>query len=226
MIIKDNTIIFSSGSDSFFLEIPKNFNKILVQMSGGVNSALMAYALAQYKSLIRPEISITPVTMLINDTPFDVHYAKHIVEIVEFLCNTKFEKMQATVSNQIQFKESLDVFTKNIYKYQGADAHFIGLNKNDYQTGYFKQNKTTSAFYPLVQLDKRQIAGFFESYDLHKLYQHTTSCKNRTSEHNHHCGECHKCKQRIECFGELETEDNIGRYIDLPRGIARDWSDC
>jgi len=68
MIIKDNTIIFSSGSDSFLLEIPKNFNKILVQMSGGVNSALMAYALAQYKSLIRPEISITPVTMLINDS--------------------------------------------------------------------------------------------------------------------------------------------------------------
>ena len=223
---KDNQLVFTSEQSEYIIDIPKNFNKILVQLSGGINSALMAYSLAQYKSKCRQELSITPVTMLVNDAPFDVHYAKHIIEWVEHKADIKFEKLQATVSNRINYKQALDTFTKGIYKHQGADAHFIGLGTNDYQFDHFKQNKSTSVFYPLVKLDKSNVAEFFNTYELKNLYDVTTSCNNRTSEQNHHCGNCSKCKERLEYFEYLEPEDNIGRYIDLPRGLARDWSDA
>ena len=227
---QDNGLVFTykfgADQNEYVIDIPKNFNKILLQLGGGVNSALLAYSLAQYKSKCRPELSITPVTMLVNDVPFDVYYAKHIIEWVEHKADVKFEKMQTTVSNQIHYKEALDTFTKGIYKHQGADAHFIGLGTNDFQFEHFKQNKSTSVFYPLVKMDKSSIAKFFKSYDLAKLYDITTGCANRSLEENHHCGRCTKCRERLIYFGKMEDPDNIGRYIDLPRGLARDWSDC
>lgn len=223
---KENSLFFTSDDNTIQISFPHESLSIGVNLSGGINSGLLAYVMANYVKH-HDGITLVPITVLTNSNPFDVWFAKKIIEQCENITGVTFSKHQTTIANNLNKTQVLDSFVKKLYKQNIIDSHVSGLGLNDYNTKAYIESKTVRAHFPFINFDKKDISDFYKTYNLmSEIFDYTNSCKNRTSEQNYHCGTCDGCKQRKNNFDYLEPDDNVGLYIDLPRGIARDWSDC
>ena len=84
-------MLFKNSQKDVNIEIPSHINKIILKVSGGADSAILAYLLALYKKEERPDIQILPATT--NGYPpknWHIRYAKKIISKITDLTGVEF----------------------------------------------------------------------------------------------------------------------------------------
>ena len=85
-------MIFKTSQKSIELNLPENKKQVIIKMSGGADSAILAYCFALYKKQERPDLQLYAVT--VNSVPpknYHVKIAKRVIDkITELTVENKY----------------------------------------------------------------------------------------------------------------------------------------
>jgi len=201
-------------------------NNVGIKLSGGVDSAVLAYMIGLYKKQVR-DINIVPITVINSIKPWQDIYAKAIVSFIEDQLKIKFSEHvipDEWVSPE-DYSISQNTLMKSLYKTNVVDCHFAGITLNppkdevDIENLFIRDDErdpdgtikpTVSprgrSFTPLANINKRGVAELYRNYDLmENLFPITRSCENVSVPHTEpHCGTgCWWCLERKWGFGRL-----------------------
>jgi len=216
---------FDNGKDIINFSIPENYKKIGIKLSGGADSALVAFMLTEIVKNERPDLVIHPISCNASTKPYQSIFAKKVVKVIEENTGIKFAKhfigtartddflpVETYANDQTKFVNSL--------KEAGLiDSTISGITQNPPLEVHEKfgvdgpiDNRTTEKTYvrkslnswvPLINTDKKGVAGFYKKYNLDWLFFETRSCEQHTTNFTNHCGECWFCQERKWGFGCL-----------------------
>lgn len=203
------------------IEIPEHYSKIGIKISGGADSALLAYILALYKKYER-NIDLIPITVINAIKPHQHIFAQRVVKFIEDKLDVKFEphQIKPELVDPQRYGEEQSVFVRSLRKQEIIETHFTGITENpdvelktDY-TGDSTRNKDLGSkptrdlysFHPFANINKKAIAELYEGYGLmDTLFPITRSCENSKIHFTEpHCGKCWWCLERRWGFGRLE----------------------
>lgn len=205
------------------IDIPEQFNKIGIKISGGLDSALLAYLLALYKKNIR-DIELVPITVINAIKPHQHIFAKRVILFIEKELNVKFYEHQVKpeLVDPSVYGEEQSNYIKILRKKNIIDTHFAGITENPDEvlddTGEWENDPVRdksmgvkpviegNSYVPFANINKRAIAEMYDHYGLtDKLFSITRSCENRKVHFTQpHCGECWWCLERKWGFGRLD----------------------
>jgi hypothetical protein len=203
------------------IDIPEEYTKIGIKISGGADSALLAYMLALYKKHER-DVDLIPITVINAIKPHQHIFAQRVVKFVEDKLSVKFNHHQIKPEpvDPQRYGEEQSIFVRSLRKQEIIETHFTGITENpdvelktDY-TGDSTRNKDLGSkptrdlysFHPFANINKKAIAELYESYGLmDTLFAITRSCENSKIHFTEpHCGKCWWCLERQWGFGRLE----------------------
>lgn len=214
------------------IDIPQKYNNVLIKMSGGADSSLLAYLLCQYKKYHRPEINLHALTVDNIQKKFQVHRSKNVINWLQNNFNFQFVNHFTTECNDQQYNDVLDSFVNEIMNnHLGVGACFQGITMNpprnelahqgggseerdpldsgeEKQEIYYYPHKTH--YWPFFNIHKKHLAEIYHHYNLiDTLFPMTRSCEgypdlNGFINLDKHCGECWWCAERKWGFGRLE----------------------
>ncbi len=220
-------MLFKNSQDDYKMSIDSSITRIGLKISGGADSALVAYMLAKYAEAERPDLKIYPITGVSEKKPFQAIFSKQVITKIESLVNYTFDThITGSVRSDTNYAKDQDTLVSNAYKSYGLQAHYAGITANpsaeqapelvdpsefnsewynDRQRGKEKKLYTNGlSTRPLINTDKK---GVYEHYVtlgiLEEIFPLTRSCEIHTTDFTHHCGECWFCKERYWGFGRL-----------------------
>lgn len=205
-----------------FIEIPEKFNNVGIKISGGADSAILAYILALYKKYER-NVDLIPITVINAIKPHQHIFAQRVVKFIEENLDVKFGKhyIKPELVDPEEYGEEQARFIKILRKSNLIDTHFTGITENpDVELDKTKEWEGDSArdkslglkpliegnsYVPFANLDKKGIAELYEHFGLmDTLFPITRSCENRKVHFTEpHCGECWWCLERQWGFNRL-----------------------
>ena len=191
-----------------------------IKISGGADSALLAYMLATYKRDYRPDITLHAITCNSAKKPYQAIYAQRVVKKVSELTGVRFENHFIHEISGTKYPEEQEEFLLSIYDSKIIDCHFMGetinppehiaeLQTYDRPRGRDMEAPTRvrHAFRPFRMLHKKNIAELYAHYGItDDLFPITRSCEHITTDAQQlsvHCGECWFCLERRWGFGRL-----------------------
>ena len=84
-------MLFKNSQKDVNIELPSHINKVIIKMSGGADSAILAYLLALYKREERPDIQLLPATTNGHQPKnWHIRYAKQVINKIAELTNVEF----------------------------------------------------------------------------------------------------------------------------------------
>jgi len=207
--------------------IPSPHTKICCNLSGGADSAILAYMVVDYCEKYIPEAEINFITIA-NPIKGWYHgaWANKVVDKILHMTNTMMIKSHTIFYRDDQRREEIsqienDYFDKNIATYflnavnqnppleiedllegrfEARDPDKIKIEDEIYESGFTRRR-------PFFNCDKRMIKYLYESYQiLDELFPYTRSCElpaDKGSDGITHCGECWWCRERMWAFGRL-----------------------
>lgn len=212
--------------------IPDGYNKILCDLSGGADSAILAWITIKYCEAHMPDAQLRFITLatpqkgwahakwanrvidgLLNHTGTSIVTDHHVFyrpeQTIENLKEMEYEYANNGISNII-----LGATTQN----PPSDVEHLQEGRSLYRDpGHalpeLKYVTTESGldmirYRPFVNVDKRLTAHIYKEHDLGWLYKITRSCEQYVENNDNnmelHCGECWWCKERLWAFGDLE----------------------
>ena len=203
------------------IEIPEHYSKIGIKISGGADSALLAYILALYKKYER-NIDLIPITVINAIKPHQHIFAQRVVKFIEDKLDVKFEphQIKPELVDPSAYGEEQSKFIRKLRSNSIIETHFTGITENpdvDLQTDYsgddtrdkslgLKPTVDLYSFHPFANINKKAVAELYDSYGLmDTLFPLTRSCENsRIHFTEPHCGKCWWCLERRWGFGRLE----------------------
>lgn len=90
-------MIFKTSQKSIELNLPENKKQVIIKMSGGADSAILAYCFALYKKQERPDLQLYAVT--VNSVPpknYHVKIAKRVIDKITELTGITFKRHYTT----------------------------------------------------------------------------------------------------------------------------------
>ena len=216
---------FDNGKDLINFSIPKKYKKIGIKLSGGADSALVAFMLTEIVKKERNDLVIHPISCDASTKPYQSFFAKKIVKVIEEHTGVKFAKhfigtartddflpVETYANDQTKFVKSLKEsgiidstisgITQNppleVYKKFGVDGP---IDNRTREKTFIR--KSLNSWVPLINTDKKGVAGFYKKYNLDWLLFETRSCEKHTTNFTYHCGECWFCQERKWGFGCL-----------------------
>jgi hypothetical protein len=220
-------MLFKNSQDDYKMSIDSSILRIGLKISGGADSALVAYMLAKYSEAERPDLKIYPITGVSEKKPFQAIFSKQVITKIESLVNYTFDThITGSVRSDTNYVKDQETLVINAYKSYGLQAQYAGITANpsaeqapelvdpsefnsewynDRQRGKEKKLYTNGlSTRPLINTDKK---GVYEHYVtlgiLEEIFPLTRSCEIHTTDFTHHCGECWFCKERYWGFGRL-----------------------
>jgi|TARA_R110001606_G_scaffold135304_2_gene272260 tRNA(Ile)-lysidine synthase TilS/MesJ len=220
-------MLFKNSQDDYKMSIDSSITRIGLKISGGADSALVAYMLAKYSEAERPDLKIYPITGVSEQKPFQAIFSKKVITKIESLVNYTFDThITGPVRSDTNYVKDQETLVINAYKSYGLQAHYAGITANpsaeqapelvdpsefnsewynDRRRGKEKKPYTNGpSTRPLINTDKK---GVYEHYVtlgiLEEIFPLTRSCEIHTTDFTHHCGECWFCKERYWGFGRL-----------------------
>lgn len=218
--------LYDKGNDSW-----------LIKLSGGADSALVAYILARIIQDNNMSVNLHAVTGVSNSKPYNAIFAKNIMEKVTDLTGLVWKGHHTGVVDATRtgedYANSQEDIVQRVIKEHDVSVRFAGITANPPKDGdsEFLWNSTNAkhapsdshfrdktsdakklynyknnvyAFYPLINCDKRQVASFYEHFNLiDELFPITRSCEEVTDNFDKHCGKCWFCLERQWGFGKL-----------------------
>lgn len=204
-------------------------NKVGIRLSGGADSAILAYMLAIYKRDYRPHLTLHPVTCVNDQKPYQEIFAKNVVKKITELTGVEFGEHFVKEISGNEYVRNQSLFTNELYSQKKLDIHFMGETMNppvevEQEENWVFQGggrdlsrdglgdvyKPIVAYRPLRNINKK---GTKELYDyfgvLESLFPITRSCEmqidNRLFQSFEvHCDICWFC---------LERKWGFGRYV-------------
>jgi hypothetical protein len=196
-------------------------NKVGIRISGGADSAIVAYMLALYKRDFRPNITLHPITCVNNLKPYQEIFAKGVIKKITELTGVPFEEHIVAEVDGEQYVKAQKRVTDKIYADRLVDIHFMGETMNppvgteeqeNWQYNGGGRDKTRDAFgdvhtpvviyRPIRNLNKKGVKELYDHFGvLDSLYPITRSCEIHTLDFSEHCGKCWFCLERHWGFG-------------------------
>ena len=203
------------------IDIPEQYSKVGVKISGGADSAIIAYMLALYKKSVR-NIELIPITVINAIKPHQHIFAQKVVSFIEEELKVKFNHHQIKPEpvDPTRYGEEQSIFVRSLRKQGIVETHFTGITENpdaDFKTDYTgdvtrdkslgsKPTVDLYSFHPFANINKKAVAEIYSHYDLmDTLFPITRSCENSKVHFTKpHCGKCWWCLERQWGFGRLE----------------------
>tara|TARA_B110000902_G_C14093618_1_gene507858 strand:- start:73 stop:738 length:666 start_codon:yes stop_codon:yes gene_type:complete len=220
-------MLFKNSQDDYTLSVDPSITKLGIKISGGADSALVAYMLAKYAEAERPDLKIYPITGVSEKKPFQEIFSKQVIIKIQSLVNYTFSThITGAVRSDINYVADQDTLVRYAYNSYGLQAHYAGITANpsaeqapelvdpsefnsdwynDRQRGLEKKSYTSGrSTRPLINTDKQ---GVYEHYVtlgiLEDIFPLTRSCETHTLDFSTHCGTCWFCAERQWGFGRL-----------------------
>jgi hypothetical protein len=195
------------------LPVVKNIG---IKMSGGADSSLLAYLLAEYIVKNNLDINLFPIIIIEEDAPFQKIFAQQVIDFVEKNLNFKFCSPvlfdHYTKTDKIQrmrrietdlLKTILDFIISGTTQNPKSGFDTPG-GPDDNREGVFPEIWEEKIYTPFINKDKKELAELYKQHNLlNTLFPLTRSCVAVTDNFDKHCGECWWCKERIWAFGKL-----------------------
>lgn len=198
------------------------FNKpnrnIGIKISGGADSAILAYMVALYVKESRPELSVSAITAIHPLKPYQGEFSKKVVRKIEELLDFKFkEHYIKELPNTEDYSKEQNDFVSELYNKQLIDMHFMGMTLNPpredvekfpdpdmpperYEPDALWENHISAR--PFRNSHKRSIYDLYVHFGvLDELFPVTRSCEQITTDFTSHCKNCAFCFERRWGFG-------------------------
>jgi hypothetical protein len=214
----------SNSQQNIEFDLPTHYKHVGMKISGGADSAIVAYMLAKYVATERPDMRIVPITVNHEGKAYQEQYARGIVEHLKTVWGDIFlEHRVGYCPEGPQYISSQDALVNSLYSEGAIDCHYIGITKNppsevmdvigwngpaDVRDGTVPTvNGNMTSFKPLINIDKRGVAELYDNLNVRDtLFPLTRSCEDFTDDFSSHCGECWFCKERMWGFSTQSTK--------------------
>lgn len=215
-------MIIEHSQGNVEIALDDHVKKVGIKLSGGADSAVLAYLLAKYKKEERPDLHIVPMTNVCKVKPYNEIFALKVIDFVTNEVGVEFG--EHVVIKNIEHEGFLtyhDMILEMLYGSKLIDEHFIAITSYPPEGGMdmtgtdqisgldrtrgLKPTKENLSNRPFYNLDKKGIAELYHKFDLtDTLFPLTRSCEAYTHDFSHHCGTCWWCRERKWAFGRLD----------------------
>jgi 7-cyano-7-deazaguanine synthase in queuosine biosynthesis len=213
-------IIKNSQQDIEF-NLPSHYKNVGIKISGGADSAIIAYMLSKYVNEERNDIRITPITVNHEGKAYQETFSKRIIKHLTRVFGDIYNNHQVGYCPEgSQYTSSQGTLVKSLYDKKIIEAHYVGItcnppneimdiigwngpadDRSPSETFRPIVNGDNTSFKPLVNIDKRGVAELYSTLGvLDTLFPLTRSCEDFTDDFSKHCGECWFCKERYWGF--------------------------
>jgi hypothetical protein len=215
-------MIIKNSQQDIMIDLDRDVARVGIKMSGGADSSLLAYILAMYVSKERPDIQVIPITVVHTKKPYQLLYAKRVIDFIENVFGKIFsDHLTDTCDSTSTYSSTQDNLMVKAYNENIIDVHFFGGNalppmdvvrsfKDELtvpereKTSIPHPTKYLTSYRPFINIDKRGIAETYQTLNLiDTLYPITRSCEAYTHDFSQHCGECWWCEERLWGFGKI-----------------------
>jgi len=197
----------------------KIINNVGIRISGGADSAILAYMLAIYKRDYRSYLNLHPITCVNNQKPYQAIFSKQVLEKITELTGVEFDEHFIEDVDGERYCEDQGDFQHKLYNDGKLDSHFMGETLNppisveadwefngggrDHTRDEKGETRVPVVIYkPLRNLDKQGIKELYDHFGvLDTLFPLTRSCEIHTLDFKEHCGRCWFCYERKWGFG-------------------------
>lgn len=222
MIFKNSqqTLDFSKG-------ISLTAKRVGIKLSGGADSAIVCYMLANHVISDRPDITIHAITGIAEGKGYQKIFAENVMSKISELTGIKFgthyyDFVRTDTSEHYVADQS--ALVNSLYEKKLIDMHLAGITANPTvdeaptlyenisvmpsddrsKTTEFRELVQGGSFRPLLNIDKKGVAELYTTLGvLEELFPVTRSCEEFTNDFSTHCGECWFCQEREWGFGRL-----------------------
>lgn len=204
--------------------LPTFFKKVGIKISGGADSAIVAYMLAKYIKEERPDMTIIPITVTHIQKNYQVEFSKKVMAFIENEFDIKFgEQYVSMAESEETYAQTQHDLVNKLFSDNTIDCLYMGLTHNPpmevmmtfapmvIEAGFPDRNHTApknpkismSRYAPLINMDKKEVAELFRQYGLmDTLFPLTRSCEDVTTDFTEHCKiKCFHCHERFWGFG-------------------------
>jgi hypothetical protein len=230
MLIETNPMTVKNSQEDIVIDITEfgahrweeTVNRVGIRISGGADSAILAYMLAVYKRDYRPHLALHPITCINDQKPYQEIFAKRVLLKITELTGMEFDEHFVENVNGDRYREDQGVFQENLYKEKKIDIHYMGetmnppievevdwkFNGGGRDNSRDEKSETLDSVVtrkPFRNLDKKGIAELYQYFNvLDTLFPLTRSCEIHTLDFSKHCDHCWFC---------LERKWGFGRYV-------------
>jgi len=189
-------MIFKTSQGNIKIHIPKQYTKIGIKASGGLDSTILSYMLALYKRDKRPDIDIIPCTLIQNTKPFQWMYSSMSLQRIEELVGIKFGTHYFNMVHTHLIQEGQDALMNELYEDEILECHYYGVTLNPPLDAFSIQDGADPERFPLPDNEKHPVLmgktnfqpfanidkkGIYELYNslgvLDNLFSLTHSCE-------------------------------------------------
>jgi 7-cyano-7-deazaguanine synthase in queuosine biosynthesis len=221
-------MIVTTTQGNIEFNLPLHYKNVGIRMSGGADSAIIAYLLAKYVKEERPDISLVAISLDIVRKEYQVAITKNIIKFINDELGVAFKNIFTGViedqklSGQMQSDLSAQLMADN-----EIDCYYTGITRNpseEIMKTFAIQADSTNThrnhdgdkltmrdhrYYPFINIDKKAIVEIYEQFNLlDTLFPITKSCENFSPTIGKDAGSY--CK--IKCWGCCERFWAFGRY--------------
>lgn len=219
-------MIIKNSQQDIIIEEDETIKTVGLKISGGADSAIVAYMLSKFVVEERPDIKIIPITTTLKGKPFQLVYSKRVIEFLKNEFGDVFtehhhnhaKKGSEYVPTQQILVDSLRATTDMVHVYVGITANppreiyeqwkpWTGPTDN--RNGKNFPTRERGHRSPLINIDKKGVAELYNTLGvMDTLFPITRSCEAWDKWENYdfekHCEICWWCKERHWGFGKYK----------------------
>ena len=219
-------MIVKTSQDTIKINVDPSQTKIGIKLSGGLDSAIVAYLLCKYIHEERPDCTLIPFTVIHSFKPYNLWFASKVKWwLKEHFPTVQWHKEHFTIhSNGGDYNERMEELQEDLKKKNIIDCKFSGVTANPPLEVYKQWSpndshdeptpgrdreqelKDTSFGRILVNIDKKGVAELYKKFGLmDTLFNVTRTCEETELDPSvtPHCGKCWWCEERRWGFGKL-----------------------
>lgn len=205
------------------IDVPDEFDRVAVKLSGGADSSLLMYLLSLYSVRVR-KLDLFAVTVINSVKPYQHIHANRVIEFIEKNLGVKIKHLvKPDPVDPNYYSEEQNNYLKSFRSSGVFQINFSGITENpdvdldpakkftyaterDKSVGV-KPVRDRFGFTPFANVNKKAIAEMYETHGLmDSLFPLTRSCENKSVLAGEpHCGDgCWWCLERKWGFGRLQ----------------------
>ena len=194
-------MIIENQCNPVTIDIPEHVKTVLIKMSGGADSSLLAYLLALYKKENRPDIKYYVMTVNNRQKFYQSEKAKQVMSFITEQSGVTFEDhFVSECDSDIDYEDAIESLQIQVLSQIKYDASFQGITmnpntpdfsplKNDanperdakaklQKEVYHYVNPTRIHYWPFINVNKKGLAEIYQKYNLiDTLFPITRSCE-------------------------------------------------